>query len=177
MATCRPVCGIGAGQLSCLGLTPRLCANLWLSFAPQRFFRLFIPKFCHTKQNLFVLPDHRFGDPPAIRGVSRIVLCVLHFGLSEQNATRELWVSLRRNRVPRNDLHSYEFAVDSGADIVTSADDYRRYAEELLTLAKGAPDPGHKARLLEMAQAWRELAARSESGDAESGKPPDGRAG
>ena len=41
---------------------------------------------------------------------------------------------------------------------MTSADDYRRYATECLRLARAASDPDDKVRLLQMAQAWRDLA-------------------
>ncbi len=39
-----------------------------------------------------------------------------------------------------------------------SADDYRDYAAECLRLAQHADDPGDKARLIQMAQAWQDLA-------------------
>jgi hypothetical protein len=35
---------------------------------------------------------------------------------------------------------------------------YRRYAAECLRIAQQATDPAHKARLLEMAEAWQRLA-------------------
>ncbi|MBI2714807.1 MAG: hypothetical protein HYX37_10170 [Rhizobiales bacterium] len=41
---------------------------------------------------------------------------------------------------------------------MTFADDYRRYAMECLRLAHDASDPDDKARLLQMAQAWYDLA-------------------
>lgn len=41
---------------------------------------------------------------------------------------------------------------------MTSADEYRRYAMECLRLAHDASDPDDKARLLQMAQAWHDLA-------------------
>ncbi len=49
------------------------------------------------------------------------------------------------------------------------ADDYRRYCAECLALAQTASDPNDRARLLQMAQAWRELAEKQ---DAKSGKGP-----
>jgi hypothetical protein len=36
-------------------------------------------------------------------------------------------------------------------------DEYLRYAEECLRLARQTTDPEKRARLLEMAQAWRDL--------------------
>jgi hypothetical protein len=39
-------------------------------------------------------------------------------------------------------------------------DDYLQYAEECLALAAKSSNPGDKARLLQMAQAWRELLKR-----------------
>ena len=43
---------------------------------------------------------------------------------------------------------------------MTSADDLRRYADECVMLAQRMSDPGDKAHMLEMAQAWRDLADR-----------------
>jgi hypothetical protein len=45
------------------------------------------------------------------------------------------------------------------------AEDYRRYAAECLALAQRADDPRDRARLLEMAQAFNELAAKAAAGD------------
>ena len=39
-----------------------------------------------------------------------------------------------------------------------SAEDYRDYAAECLRLAQHAADAADKARLIQMAQAWQELA-------------------
>jgi hypothetical protein len=44
-----------------------------------------------------------------------------------------------------------------------SDDDYHRYAAECLALAQNTTDPSDKARLLQMAQAWRDLAQKRES--------------
>jgi hypothetical protein len=43
------------------------------------------------------------------------------------------------------------------------AEDYRRYAAECLTLAQRASDTNDRARLLEMAHAFNELAAKAAS--------------
>ena len=43
---------------------------------------------------------------------------------------------------------------------MTSADEYFAYAELCIVLASRAPNPGDKARLLQMAQAWRNLVAK-----------------
>jgi hypothetical protein len=42
-------------------------------------------------------------------------------------------------------------------------DDYLGNAAECLALAQRTTDPNDKARLLQMAQAWRELAQKRES--------------
>jgi hypothetical protein len=42
---------------------------------------------------------------------------------------------------------------------------YRRQAAECVALAKKALNPEDRARLLEMAQSWRELAERHETPD------------
>lgn len=44
-----------------------------------------------------------------------------------------------------------------------SADDYRRFAAECVALAQHAANSDDKARLLQMAQAWRELAEKKET--------------
>jgi hypothetical protein len=41
---------------------------------------------------------------------------------------------------------------------------YLQYAEQCLALAARAANPADKARLLQMAQAWRELAVKYENG-------------
>ena len=41
-----------------------------------------------------------------------------------------------------------------------SADDYRLYVEQCVALALKSSNPGDKARLLQMAQAWRDLAEK-----------------
>jgi hypothetical protein len=45
------------------------------------------------------------------------------------------------------------------------AGDYRRYAAECLALAQRAQDPNDRARLLEMAHAFNELAVKASSGN------------
>ena len=42
-------------------------------------------------------------------------------------------------------------------------DKFRRYAEACVALAQGMLDPADKARLLQIAKAWRDLADRHES--------------
>lgn len=46
---------------------------------------------------------------------------------------------------------------------MASADDYRRYAAECVALAQRMSDPADKAHMLQMAQAWRELAEKHEA--------------
>jgi hypothetical protein len=41
-----------------------------------------------------------------------------------------------------------------------SAEDYLQHAEECSALAQSTDDPDDKARLLQMAEAWRDLADR-----------------
>jgi hypothetical protein len=45
-----------------------------------------------------------------------------------------------------------------------SVDEYLRYAEQCLALAAKSQSAADKARLLQMAQAWRELAAKHGGG-------------
>jgi hypothetical protein len=44
-----------------------------------------------------------------------------------------------------------------------SADDFRRYAAECVSLAQRMSDPADRAHMLQMAQAWRDLADKLES--------------
>jgi len=44
-----------------------------------------------------------------------------------------------------------------------SADDYRLYVEQCVALALKSSNPGDKARLLQMAQAWRDLAEKRDA--------------
>jgi hypothetical protein len=48
------------------------------------------------------------------------------------------------------------------------AEEYRRYAAECIRVAHQSTDPHDKSLLLEMAQRWRELAARVERQDSNS---------
>ena len=48
-----------------------------------------------------------------------------------------------------------------------SANDYRGYAAECLRLAQHAENAGDKARLVQMAQAWQELADKRAQDPAE----------
>ena len=49
-----------------------------------------------------------------------------------------------------------------------SVDEYLQYAEQCLALAAKSSHAADKARLLQMAQAWRELAEKRDNGN---GKP------
>jgi hypothetical protein len=51
----------------------------------------------------------------------------------------------------------------SGA-FMASVDDYLRYAEQCVALAARSASPADKARLLQMAQAWRDLAGKHDNG-------------
>ena len=54
------------------------------------------------------------------------------------------------------------------------AEEYRRYAAECLELAQRLTDADTRAQLLEMAEAWRELAQKVERGDAPRHPKPSG---
>jgi len=43
---------------------------------------------------------------------------------------------------------------------MASADEYYEYAKQCVALASKSSNPGDKARLLQMAQAWRDLAEK-----------------
>jgi hypothetical protein len=43
---------------------------------------------------------------------------------------------------------------------MASANEYDEYAEQCMVLAAKSSNPADKVRLLQMAQAWRELAAK-----------------
>jgi NAD-dependent oxidoreductase involved in siderophore biosynthesis len=50
-------------------------------------------------------------------------------------------------------------------------DEYLRYAEQCLALAAQSSSAADKARLLQMAQAWRDLAEKRGNGERET--PPE----
>lgn len=54
---------------------------------------------------------------------------------------------------------------------MTTADECRQYAVECLRLAQLAKDPDDKARLLQMAQAWRDMAEKLAANATPPSKP------
>src|SRR5207247_1342892 len=48
---------------------------------------------------------------------------------------------------------------------MSRAEDYRRYAGECVRVAQAISDPHEKARLLEMAQKWRDLSNKAEEAE------------
>ena len=48
---------------------------------------------------------------------------------------------------------------------MASVDDYLRYAKQCVALASKSSNPADKARLLQMAQAWRDLSEKRDTGD------------
>ena len=48
---------------------------------------------------------------------------------------------------------------------MASVDEYLQYAEQCVALAAKSKNPGDKARLLQMAQAWRDLSGRRDKED------------
>jgi hypothetical protein len=54
---------------------------------------------------------------------------------------------------------------------MASVDEYLQYAEQCVALAAKSKNPGDKARLLQMAQAWRELSEKRSG--VENKDPPD----
>ena len=67
----------------------------------------------------------------------------------------------RGTNPPAARLHR-EFSGD-----VMAVDAYLQYAEQCVALAARSSSPAEKARLLQMAQAWRALAAKHENGKRE----------
>ena len=53
---------------------------------------------------------------------------------------------------------------------MASADEYREYAEQCMALASSASDISDKARLMQMAQAWRDLAGKLDAKQKQSGE-------
>ncbi len=54
------------------------------------------------------------------------------------------------------------------------AEDYRRYAAECLRVAQQLTDPTDKAKLVQMAQKWRELAQKADQSAEGDGSKEDG---
>jgi hypothetical protein len=52
----------------------------------------------------------------------------------------------------------------SGARRMALVEEYLRYAEQCVALAAKSSNAADKVRLLQMAQAWRELSAKPENG-------------
>jgi hypothetical protein len=57
---------------------------------------------------------------------------------------------------------------------MTSADDFRRYAAECVALAQRMSDPADKAHMLQIAQAWRDLADKLDAKSAAERKESPG---
>jgi hypothetical protein len=57
---------------------------------------------------------------------------------------------------------------------MTLVEIYRTYAAECVALAQKTRTAEDRARLLQMAQAWRELAERHEAGGQRNTSPPGG---
>ena len=57
-----------------------------------------------------------------------------------------------------------EGRAEAGSELfMPSAEEYRQYAAQCLALAQHVSDPDARAHLLEMAQAWRELADKAQN--------------
>jgi hypothetical protein len=52
--------------------------------------------------------------------------------------------------------------------LMASADEYYEYVEQCVALALKCEQPGDKARLLQMAKAWRELAEKLDASQNDS---------
>jgi hypothetical protein len=57
---------------------------------------------------------------------------------------------------------------------MSTVDEYRRFAAECLRHAQQAQNPNDAARLIEMAQAWQELAKKAEIAERSPKKDPNG---
>src|SRR5438552_1431934 len=75
-----------------------------------------------------------------------------------------------RNRPHASRVSSIKFR-KGGHTTMSRVDEYRRYAAECLRIAQETSDPEAKARLLNMAQKWRELGKKAEEGAADDAKP------
>ena len=53
-----------------------------------------------------------------------------------------------------------------------SVDEYLQYAEQCLALAAKSSHAADKARLLQMAQAWRDLAEKRDNGNSSKPREP-----
>jgi hypothetical protein len=68
-------------------------------------------------------------------------------------------------------IRHYKMKIPSKAVRMASVDDYQRYAEQCVALALKSTNPADKARLLQMAQAWRDLAEKLDTGDRTEDQP------
>lgn len=62
-------------------------------------------------------------------------------------------------------IPDFKMKIRSKAVRMASVDDYQRYAEQCVALAAKSSNPADKARLLQMAQAWRDLSEKRDMGD------------
>jgi hypothetical protein len=60
-------------------------------------------------------------------------------------------------------LVALRYAEKMAEDPMKSFERYRRYAADCLKMAQSAANDGDKARLLQMAETWRQLAERAEA--------------
>jgi hypothetical protein len=61
--------------------------------------------------------------------------------------------------------------IRSKAVRMASVDDYLQYAEQCVALASKTSNPADKARLLQMAQAWRDLPEKRDMEDKAKDEP------
>jgi hypothetical protein len=57
------------------------------------------------------------------------------------------------------------------ASRMASVDDYLQYAEQCVALASKSSNPADKARLLQMARAWRDLSEKRDMRDQKKDQP------
>jgi len=70
---------------------------------------------------------------------------------------------------PKPAAVNYPGAIQGDSGRMPSANDYRRYSAECLALAERVTDSADKARLIQMAQAFLELANKQEQKDSSPG--------
>jgi hypothetical protein len=131
-----------------------------------------VPGLRHFQQNGSILLFHSLRETTAISRVLAIGFCLWH-GRTSRLASRQVNAAMR-NYVLRNIIVNVRTLGNQIANTKFDAnpqgltpgmptrEEYLRYAEECAALAQRAADSEARTRLLEMAQAWRDLADKAD---------------
>src|SRR6185295_13837677 len=139
------------------------------------FARALFPGFRHLEQRLAVVGVHAPGDADAVRRIFPVGFCVLHVPLLSHRANAEHWHLVRRHdgyASGTNRTAGRYRRIVAGPRRMPSVDEYLQYAEQCLALAAKSSHAAAKARLLQMAQASRDLPEKRDNGNSSKSREP-----